>query len=284
MTPPLVSVICLCYNHAKYIEEAILSVLDQTYSHVELIVVDDASADASAEVINRLMQSHARIKFIQLEENVGNCKAFNIGFAASSGAYVIDFAADDVLLPNRIEVGVRAFEKLDAAYGVQFSDAILIDKNGHTFGLHSDKHPHKKIPEGEIYRHVISQYFICAPSMLIKREVLEELGGYDEKLAYEDFDFWVRSSRRFKYVYVPQPLVKRRVLDNSLKSNQFQRGSKQLASTYEICKKIKALNENEKENAALVNRLRYELKVCLRLFDISLALKYFKLMRSMKNQ
>ena len=280
MSTPLVSVICLCYNHERFVEEAILSAIDQTYPHVEIIIVDDASQDNSVTIIKQLLKRYPEIKFISLDKNVGNCSAFNIGFAQSKGEYIVDFAADDILLNTRIEEGVKALQQVDGSYGVQFSDAELIDENGVKLGLHSDKYPHAIIPSGDIYLDIIQRYFICAPSMLIKREVLETLNGYDESLAYEDFDFWVRSSRHFNYLYLSKVLVKRRVLSGSMRSHQFKRGSKQLASTFVVCQKIQKLNKTWEEKSALKRRVAYELKVCLKLWELRLAWRYALLLFS----
>src|SRR6185436_18882244 len=107
MPSPTVTVICLCYNHARFVEEAIESVLNQSYANIQLIVVDDASTDKSAEVIKQLINKHSSIEFLPLQTNLGNCKAFNQGLARAKGEYVIDLAADDVLLPTRIETGVQ---------------------------------------------------------------------------------------------------------------------------------------------------------------------------------
>lgn len=256
--------------------------LHQTYTNIELIVVDDSSTDNSSQVIQGLVNKNPVIKFIQLERNVGNCTAFNIGLKQSAGEYVIDFAADDILLPNRINAGVKAMENMGSEYGVQFSDALLIDEHGDQIGLHSDKYPHKTIPTGDIYLELIQRYFICSPTMLIRREVLELLNGYDETLAYEDFDFWIRSARHFKFLYLHEALIKRRIISNSMRSRQFIKGSKQLKSTYSVCLKIGELNKTKSESNALKHRLIYELKVCLRLFEFSLAIKYLKLLSTRK--
>src|SRR5687767_6161263 len=108
MIDPLVSVICLCYNQARFVREAVASVLAQTYPHVELIIVDDASTDDSAAVIRSIVQDNPAIRCLVLEKNVGNCKAFNTGLSLAKGDYIIDLAADDLLLPRRIESGVQA--------------------------------------------------------------------------------------------------------------------------------------------------------------------------------
>lgn len=276
---PLVSVICLCYNHEKFVEQAIESVLAQTYPNVELIVVDDASMDGSKSVIENLVDRQPHIQFHKNQDNLGNCRSFNIGFEKAKGDFVIDFSADDVLLPNRIEEGVKKLMSLGDEYGVQFSDAILIDESGEKIGLHSDRFPHNTIPDGDIYLDIVSRYFICSPSMMIRSEVLEQLGGYDESLAYEDFDFWVRSSRIVKYAYIAEPLIKRRVLKRSMGNDQFKRGSRQLQSTMLVCQKIKELNRTEEEHRAWRGRVWYEIRVCIRLLEIALAIRYLKLLR-----
>lgn len=283
METPLVSVICLCYNHARFVEDAIQSVINQTYPSIELIVVDDASTDGSPAIIESIISKHSYIKFIKLTTNVGNCAAFNKGFLQSKGDCLIDFAADDILMPNRVEEGINALIKSSDQVGVQFSDAYLIDENDATVGLHSDRHPHVSIPQGDVYLDVISRYFICGPTMMVKRKVLEDLHGYDESLAYEDFDFWIRSSRLYHYQYIPKQLVKRRLVGNSMSSRQFVKGSSQLRSTFKVCKKIFALNRNEAEKKALIKRIHYEIKVCLKLLEWRLAMAYFKLLRRVKS-
>ncbi|HYG03203.1 MAG TPA: glycosyltransferase [Chryseosolibacter sp.] len=278
MSSPLVSVICLCYNQRDFVEEAIDSVLNQSYKNIELIVVDDASTDDSKKVINEIVQKNPTIRFLSLDTNLGNCKAFNKGLSLTKGDYVIDLAADDVLEQGRIQKGIDAFASHDKIFGVHFSDALWIDEAGAERWRHSSKYPHETIPQGDIYLDLITRFFICPPSMMFKREVIDELNGYDESLAYEDFDFWIRSSRKFHYCYSPVVLVKKRVVFNSLSSKQFQKNSNQLRSTYHVCRKILALNKNKAEQQALTKRIIYEISVCARLFAFGLTLAYAKLL------
>ena len=95
MERPLVTVICLCYNHVRFLERALDSVFSQSYPSIELIVVDDASADDSPVLIHRLLIDRPEVKFIALQKNVGNCKAFNMALANATGKYVVDLSADD---------------------------------------------------------------------------------------------------------------------------------------------------------------------------------------------
>lgn len=278
MSTPLVSVICLCYNHARFVEESVRSVIGQTWPNVQLIIVDDSSTDNSREVINKLLTEFPSVEFVSTKENEGNCKAFNLGLKLAKGDFIIDLAADDVLLPDRIVKGVAALNEKGPTYGVQFSDAELIDELGNRLGFHSDRFPHASVPQGDVYEQVLDHYFINSPTMMIRREVFAAIGGYDETLAYEDFDLWVRSSREFFYCYVPEALVKRRKLVHSMGAGQYKRGTKQLQSTFKVCEKAFQLNRNHQEHLALRKRIYYEARQAFFLGEFALVWKYVKLL------
>jgi glycosyltransferase involved in cell wall biosynthesis len=242
---------------------------------IQLIVVDDASTDDSADQIQQLAKQYSTIEFQLLNKNIGNCKAFNHALKLAKGEYIIDLAADDTLLPNRVEVGVKMLRQTGA--GVHFSDAEWIDEAGKHMYMHSDKFPHDTIPQGDIYKELISRYFICPPTMMFTREVIDYLHGYDESLTYEDFDFWIRSSRKFKYAYAPHVLVKKRVTSNAMANKQFRLFTTHSQTTFQVCKKIMNLNRTKAEQHALDQRIRYELKLNLRLVNIRAALGFFVL-------
>ncbi|MBX2946378.1 MAG: glycosyltransferase [Cyclobacteriaceae bacterium] len=279
MGPPLVSVICLCYNQKRFIREAIESVLNQSYPSVQLIVVDDCSSDGSQDMIKQLKVQYPQLEMLLLKENVGNCRAFNMGLAMAKGQYLIDLAADDVLLADRVKIGVEALEEAGKEFGVHFSDAIVMDEDGKFLQNHSDRFPHHFIPQGDIYTEIIKRYFICPPTVMFRKTVMDKLGGYDESLIYEDFDFWVRSSRFFKYRYSKEVLVKKRIVKNALSVSQFKVLSRYSMSTYKVCEKILSLNRSVKERQALNERIRYEIKLNLRLLNFGVALKYLKLLK-----
>jgi GT2 family glycosyltransferase len=216
---------------------------------------------------------------------VGNCKAFNKGLFLAKGEYIIDLAADDVLLPDRIAKGVRALKQAGPSYGVNFSDAEWIDESGAHLYKHSERFPHTTIPQGNIYKDLIERFFICSPTVMFTREVIDYLGGYDETLSYEDFDFWIRSARRFLYCYVPEVLVKKRVVKKSLSEKQFRFFSPHSYTTLKVCEKIFLLNESVEEQSALQKRIRYELLLNLRLLNFSVAFQFLKLgLRDKKNR
>lgn len=276
MSQPLVTVICVCFNHASFVEEALESVIAQTYPNVELIVIDDGSTDGSVKVIKRWAAKYPQTTILLNGINQGYCKTFNKAYQLSKGEFVIDLAADDVLKPNRIEAGIALFEKRGPSCGVTFSDAEYIDATGKTLYFHSDKFPHQSVPQGDVYKSLIERYFICSPTMMFRSAVLQALQGYDETLAYEDFDLWIRASRNFHFCYIPEPLVKKRNLTNSLSMKQFRRGSMQRESTLAVCKKIKELNRTKAEDAALRKRIIYETVLSLRIGDYKLAFEFGK--------
>lgn len=277
---PLVSVICLCYNQKAWVEEAIRSVLSQTYPKIELIVVDDGSKDGSQEVIKEVLAGKS-VRFLPLPQNEGNCRAFNEGFRVSKGELIIDLAADDVLLPNRVELGVQAFSEYTNKAGVHFSDAFLCDEKGRILRTHflrnADGQISEVIPQGDVYETLIQKYFICPPTMMIRRAVLEQLGGYDESLSYEDFDFWIRSSRDFTYLFHKAPLVKKREVPNSHSASQRKLRNSHQASTFRVCEKILPLNRTKAEDRALIRRCAYEIRQCVRTLNWGLVMSYLRL-------
>ena len=259
MTQPLVSIIVISHNQGDFVKEAINSAIDQTYSNIELIVVDDGSQDHTQREIESIKTDCKKILYPQ---SVGYCKAFNRGFVESNGRYIIDLSADDILMPSRVEQGVASLQASGA--GVNFSDAYYVDANGNCKGTHYKRDSNNRlldqIPEGDIFRDILQRYFICTPSMMMDRQVLDSLQGYDESLYYEDFDFWVRSSRHYSYHFTDQVLVKKRVHCLSMSKSQYLPNSKMLDSTLRVCEKAFQLCRSPEEFESLAIRLRYELR------------------------
>ncbi len=272
---PKVSIICLCYNQAKFVELAINSVLNQTYKNIELIIYDDSSQDESQDIIESVIGDSKEILFMKGEENLGNCKAFNRAFQFTTGDYIIDLAADDVLLPNRVEAGINDFLNNDNKYGVHFTNAEFIDENGVVIGKHSEENA--DMPQGDVYIQLIRRYFINPVTMMIRKEVLTELGGYNEALLYEDFDFWIRSSRKWLYLYNPMILSQKREVPNSLSKKQMQFLNKYHRSTLEVCKTIWELNTKPEEDKALRERVIYEIKRAITSGNFNLVPEFYNI-------
>lgn len=275
-----VSIICISYNHEAFVEEALNSVFAQTYEHLEVIVLDDASKDATPELLQNQLGEKG-LKPIFHKVNQGYTKTFNEGLAMASGDFIVDFALDDVMLPNFIEESLKAFE--DDKVGVVFSNADYINADSKVIANHTQqlisKGMIKSVPQGDIFEWVLKRYFICTPTMVIKREVFDRMGGYDETLAYEDFDFWVRSSRYWSYAYIDKVMFEKRKLINSMSSQRYLHHQNELmSSVYQVCVKAFQFCKNKAEFNALQGRLNYEYRQCVKHNAEDLADQYVDLL------
>lgn len=284
---PLVTVICLSYNHAEFVIEALESVLHQTHNNVELIIADDFSTDNSVEVIEKWLKQHPQIPFIVNVENLGNTKTFNKCLKIAKGAFLIDLAADDVLNPDCIVRQLKGFaETTYENVGLIYGNAELISEKGafikDYFETDSNRKRLKSQPTGNIYIGLLNGINnVCSISSLVKREVFEKLKGYDENLAYEDYDFWIRASRIYSFDYVDEILIKKRVLEDSMYTLLTKKNNPRTRhfnySTYLILLKAFVLNRNKAEFRAMLKRVHFEMMVAFKTRDFVLLSKYILL-------
>ncbi|CAG5069509.1 hypothetical protein DYBT9623_02245 [Dyadobacter sp. CECT 9623] len=219
---------------------------------------------------------------------ISACAArFNQGLRVAEGKYVIDLSGDDIMLADRIAKQVTAFEALSEEYAVLFSNAIYIDKSGHELNYHYPVDEWGRalmpVPSGDVYKKVLENYFICTPTMMMRREALHLLGGYDEDLLFEDFDFWIRSAVRFKYQYQDEVLTKKRLLPASLSSLVYQKNSGLLNSYYAVCNKAYDLNRDQQEFDLLAARIRTFIRKCLYAQEFELAMRFRRLLNYIEN-
>jgi glycosyltransferase involved in cell wall biosynthesis len=287
--PPLVSVVCLCYNHAPFLEQTLRSVLAQSYPNIEVVLVDNGSSDSSRTVMQDFLATHeqrtAHWRCLFFDENLGNCAAFNRAFAQTTGEFLIDLSTDDVLADNRIAIQVACLQQ-HAGAGVCFTNAYLIDTQSRVIGKYYPDHYAKVVRQGAIFADLLrAGGMICAPTMLIRRQVLEHLGGYDETLSYEDYDFWVRSSRNFDYVFIDDCLTYFRRLPHSHSKGFFKKRQNQhLRSTYTVLQKATFLVQNQAEKEALLHSLSYHLRLAIRTQNQPIAKDLLQLHRELAPQ
>ena len=205
---PRVSVLMGVYNGGRLLDEAIASIVGQTYSSWELVVLDDASTDSSLEVARSWAQRDPRVRVVEHHVNRGLAVTLNDAFAVARGELLARMDADDVSLPRRLE---RQVEFLDARPDVavvgsaaEIVDAQAIDLGtGHLFEEHEDI-------AANIYRTTP----LIHPSVMMRRTFLESLGGYDVHLRRaQDADLWLRGYRRFRYHNLPEALIRCRIRD-----------------------------------------------------------------------
>ena len=186
--PDLVSVIIPCYNQARFLSEAIESVLNQTYPHYEIIVVDDGSTDNTAKVA----ASYERVRGLS-QKNHGLAAARNAGLEASKGSYVIFLDADDRLLPNAMEDGIKALNS-HAECAFAYGHVKLIAANG----LPLPSPPQAGL-EGDHYLELLRHNYIWTPGAVIyRRGVFDFVDGFNTLISGSaDFDLNARIAKLF---------------------------------------------------------------------------------------
>ncbi|KAB2868378.1 MAG: glycosyltransferase, partial [Bacteroidales bacterium] len=201
---PMVSVLALCYNHSDYLALTLDSIVKQTYTNIQLIIIDDCSQDNSVEVITRFIEDkEIECVFIKHTENKGICKSLNEAIDFIEGKYYHLIACDDILMHNTIERHVSLLENSESNVAVVYSDAILINEKGEFYDNRFIAY-HKSYlnaPSGFIFEELINGNFIPAMTVTYKSSALREIGFWDETLVYEDYDMWLRLSRKYKFLF-----------------------------------------------------------------------------------
>jgi len=214
---PKVSIIIPAYNRAKFIEETIKSVLNQTIEDLEVIIVDDGSTDGTKKIIENLSEKDNRIRYFYQNNHGKPSIPRNIGFKNSSGKYIAFLDSDDIWLPEKLEKQIDLFEK-DKIGKLGFVDCgyMIIDENGLEIKQNYASHPCSF--RGNVFRYFLEDHMIMTPgSILIRRNVLDKVGLFDERLkCLDDWDMWIRISKCYNFDFTDEKLFKYRVHRNSV--------------------------------------------------------------------
>ncbi len=234
MREPLVTVVIPSYNHEKYIKDAVLSVVNQkNYNNIELIVIDDGSSDNSPAILERLSKKY-KFRYIS-RENRGLCKTLNEALNISSGEYFSICASDDMFVEDKIAKQVRFLED-NPNYAVCYGDIIIIDDLGDI----KERVKIKNAKSGWIFKELIlGEIGIPAPSTMIRRDILIELGGYSEDVSIEDWDMWLRASQKYEIGYLNSYLAYYRNHEN----NSYKQSYKMFQAQKNILKKWESYAE-----------------------------------------
>ncbi|MGX9519202.1 glycosyltransferase family 2 protein [Vibrio mediterranei] len=203
---PLVSVVVSCYNGEEFITESIDSILNQTFTDFELIIINDGSTDGSASIIESY--NDPRIVFVDFKDNQGLINCLNFGFEKSIGKYVARFDADDICYPERLERQVEFLEK-NPDVSIVGTYANVVDENGILTGV-------KMKPELSDIDIRVASCFYCRfvhPTVMIRRRVLVNNGiRYDKNALHsEDYVLWSEIALHGKFANIPVAGIKYRV-------------------------------------------------------------------------
>ena len=218
---PLVSVIAVCYNHAKYVVETLDSIKAQTYPNIELVIMDDCSTDNSAEVIQEWIDRNTyQCQFIAHKENEGLCRTLNEALNLTKGEYYQGLACDDIIHKDKLNRQVEIFNSYPSVSLVH-SSANKIDENGKTIikGFNLNKKNKIGVQDNHLDMMIsmVEGNIVIAPSVLIKVSSLPTEPVYSEKYFFEDLYLNMRLLfNKNDFFFINIPLVNYRVLKDSM--------------------------------------------------------------------
>lgn len=206
-----VSVAIATYNYGKYLSQAIMSALDQTYPPYEVVVVDDGSTDNTYEVATTF---GSKIKYI-LSGHIGQPGAKNLAARNCDGDLIAFLDADDIWLPDKLKLQIECFH--DPEIALVGSRRQYMDPEGNIFSGRVDR---TKMHEGVVSREIAYYNFMPFSSVVIRREVFEKIGGFDERFPVViDYELWTRVAQEWKFAYVDKPLFMYRTGHANISAN-----------------------------------------------------------------
>jgi len=223
---PRVSVIIPTYNYARFIEQAIESVLVQSYRDFEIIVVDDGSTDNTEEVVAKFDN---RVHYIR-QANRGPNAARNTGIRAARGEFIAFLDADDLWLPEKLALQIELAAARPEA-GLIYGGILLFDSATQAVIGYA---PLSRLHEGWVMRHLYMDQFVTSPTPLIRREVFEQVGIFDERcMRSDDWDMWLRIAASYQFALVPKPLALYRVHKSIASSKSLEAYAAEMVAFFE---------------------------------------------------
>ncbi|MDE5096162.1 MAG: glycosyltransferase [Trichodesmium sp. St11_bin5] len=192
---PKVTVCLPTYNSGEFLRYAIDSILEQTFTDFELIISDDCSTDNTPEIIRSYLEKDSRIQYLQNSHNLGLFPNWNRCLESASGEYITVFAQDDVMLPKNLEQKVKILEKYQNV-GLVTSSIMVVDSDNNYLNWDWANYDEDSLVNGEewVKKNLGKANPICCPFVLIRRYILEKVGGKfnDNYLFAGDLELWLR--------------------------------------------------------------------------------------------
>ena len=214
----LVTVCIPAYNHEKFIQETINSIIKQTYKNIELLIINDGSPDNTHEKIMELYDE-CRDRFVNFlyinRENRGLISTLNEFIQIAKGDYFSAIASDDIALETKIKKQVEVLEK-NPDYGMCYGNMISIDNDSNII---PNKYKTKYNKSGYLFEDLLFRNFITAPTVMLRKSVLDSVGGYDTKYKIEDHPLWLKIAKISKIYYLNEDLVYYRDHPNNMSKN-----------------------------------------------------------------
>lgn len=213
MNYPLVSVIIPCYNHQNYIEECLLSILNQSYKNIQLIVIDDGSKDQSVSIIEKIREKHNFI--FEKQSNIGLSKTLNKALEKYvTGEFVCTLASDDFWDINKIQVQVD-YLNANKQYDLVFSNAYIVNSQSQITGSFDEARLKHNCSFKDL---MLDKFGIPALTVMLRKSVFDTIGLFDETLAIEDWDMWMRIAEKKQLACILDKLAYYRMHDSNTTS------------------------------------------------------------------
>jgi hypothetical protein len=209
-----VSVVMAVYNGERFLRQAVDSILSQTHTDFEFIIIDDGSTDGTAEIVSGYADPRLRVL---TQQNMGLVKSLNRGVGMARGAYIARMDADDISLARRLELQVQS---LDAhpRVGALGTGAVEIDEKDRVTRRH-DHHTDSQAIERALLE---GNTPLCHGSVMFRKACFENVGGYRERFRHaEDYDLWLRMIERYDIDNLPEILYQHRLVLESVSSRHF---------------------------------------------------------------
>jgi hypothetical protein len=215
---PVVSLVLLCFNHERYLEQALRCVEEQSYDPIEVIICDDGSSDGSRAIIEAWCPPDRFVVHRVLNDvNSGICATLNRAVEHVTGEFVAMLATDDWMEPERIEHQVAMFSDLGDDVCLTYVDLQITDDDGALRGeTWLEKHPFEPQDDEGAYLTLLRGTPLPTPGVMMRTASLRAAGPYDEALTYEDYDMWLRISENATVAGSAEPLVNYRRHDKAM--------------------------------------------------------------------
>jgi len=201
---PKISVIMPNYNCEKYISEAIESILKQSFTDFEFIIIDDGSTDNSWNIIQEYAKKDDRIVALRNKKNLKICKTLNKWLEIARWEYIARMDSDDISFPKRLEKQIKYLENNKNIWLV-WTNCVFINENWIKWNV-------KTFPEKNIKRYIWYRNPILHPSVVFRRELYEKFWWYDEDFLYaEDLELWIRFWQQSEFYNLQEFLLKYRI-------------------------------------------------------------------------
>ncbi len=257
---PLISVIISTYNQSEYIEEALLSLIGQTYTDWECIVINDGSTDATESIVKEIMTTTDKIQYL-CQENAGVIVARNKAFEYATGSHILFFDSDDVMKQDHLQSLLEPFNEFETDIVFCDTQRFITKENYYEFASGRNcPAPEGLIATEKMYRLLFDYNFITIHSALMKREVFVKVGGFSINTAYlEDYAFWFSAAaEKFRFYHINKAIAlyrvaqkdtklpHRKIIGKKLTELEFlnRNFDKEIVSKNELQEKIKSVHRN----------------------------------------